>query len=183
MKKVTRLETFPGPVAVLATADEAVVLVGSEASTLARAVRRTDECGDDSFVELYDATTSTYYDVLVGDVGDGEGPTVLGVLLTPSLGSKRPALRLEAELARRLLDVPVDERTVGEVRGPGEIEDDSTRATVYGLVDDLDAAVNEDPEACPGCGCRPGEGTTDGCDDPAGCGFYRALAGENDPAE
>jgi hypothetical protein len=33
-----------------------------------------------------------------------------------------------------------------------------------------------DPEACPGCACLPGDGLTDGCDDPAGCGFYRANA-------
>jgi hypothetical protein len=27
--------------------------------------------------------------------------------------------------------------------------------------------------ACPGCGCRPGDGRTEGCDDADGCGFLR----------
>lgn len=26
-------------------------------------------------------------------------------------------------------------------------------------------------EACPGCGCMPGDGVTEGCDDPIGCGY------------
>lgn len=30
-----------------------------------------------------------------------------------------------------------------------------------------------DPEACPGCGSRPGDGITPGCDDPMGCGHNR----------
>ena len=30
----------------------------------------------------------------------------------------------------------------------------------------------EDPEACPGCGCRPGDGRTEGCHHPDGCGFW-----------
>ncbi len=30
-----------------------------------------------------------------------------------------------------------------------------------------------DPEACPGCGCVPGDGITDGCHDPDGCGFHQ----------
>jgi hypothetical protein len=31
------------------------------------------------------------------------------------------------------------------------------------------------PEACPGCGCLPGDGLTDGCEDPTGCGYFRAF--------
>ena len=31
-----------------------------------------------------------------------------------------------------------------------------------------------DPEACPGCGSKPGDGITYGCDDPMGCGHNRA---------
>jgi hypothetical protein len=31
-----------------------------------------------------------------------------------------------------------------------------------------------DPEACPGCGCMPGDGRTYGCADPDGCGFMNA---------
>ena len=30
----------------------------------------------------------------------------------------------------------------------------------------------EDPEACPGCGCRPGDGRTEGCKHPDGCGYW-----------
>jgi type IV secretory pathway VirB10-like protein len=30
-----------------------------------------------------------------------------------------------------------------------------------------------DPEACPGCGCLPGDGLTEGCEDEGGCGYYR----------
>jgi hypothetical protein len=34
-----------------------------------------------------------------------------------------------------------------------------------------------DVEACPGCGCIPGDGVTTGCTHPAGCGFYTAEGG------
>lgn len=30
-------------------------------------------------------------------------------------------------------------------------------------------------EACPGCGCLPGDGYTPGCDDPDGCGYFAAV--------
>ena len=30
-----------------------------------------------------------------------------------------------------------------------------------------------DPNACPGCGCLPGEGTTEGCHHTDGCGWAR----------
>lgn len=33
-----------------------------------------------------------------------------------------------------------------------------------------------DPEACPGCGCRPGDGITAGCNDVGGCGTNRHQA-------
>lgn len=32
-----------------------------------------------------------------------------------------------------------------------------------------------DPEDCPGCGCKPGDGITRGCEAEAGCGYYRAA--------
>lgn len=34
---------------------------------------------------------------------------------------------------------------------------------------DQDEVVHAD--ACPGCGCRPGDGATPGCTHPLGCGF------------
>lgn len=32
-------------------------------------------------------------------------------------------------------------------------------------------------ERCPGCGCEPGDGLTEGCAHPEGCGFFRELEG------
>jgi hypothetical protein len=42
----------------------------------------------------------------------------------------------------------------------------------------LDAILEQlrDPEACPSCGRRPGEGLTAGCEDAFGCGYRRTLA-------
>ena len=37
------------------------------------------------------------------------------------------------------------------------------------LADEEDAEAG--PEACPGCGCKPGDGPTAGCVHPLGCGF------------
>jgi hypothetical protein len=37
-----------------------------------------------------------------------------------------------------------------------------------------DAQFDSPPaDACPGCGKRPGEGLTPGCEHPAGCGYWR----------
>ncbi len=33
----------------------------------------------------------------------------------------------------------------------------------------------DDDDACQGCGCRPGDGLTPGCDHPEGCGFFRSV--------
>lgn len=35
---------------------------------------------------------------------------------------------------------------------------------------DLEEEEEEDEEACPGCGCVPGDGITEECNDPLGCG-------------
>lgn len=32
----------------------------------------------------------------------------------------------------------------------------------------------DDPEACPGCGCKPGDGITEGCEAEDGCGYFRS---------
>ena len=42
----------------------------------------------------------------------------------------------------------------------------------------VECTTDEDPEACPGCGCGPGDGRTKGCSDPDGCGYYEALESE-----
>jgi len=38
------------------------------------------------------------------------------------------------------------------------------------------AACRADADACPGCGCEPGDGVTASCNDPAGCGYFKAQA-------
>jgi hypothetical protein len=38
----------------------------------------------------------------------------------------------------------------------------------------LDEIVDEE-DACPGCGCKAGDGRTDGCKHPDGCGYFDAL--------
>lgn len=42
-------------------------------------------------------------------------------------------------------------------------------------------AESDDIEACPGCGCGPGDGLTAGCTDPDGCGYWTALHAEPAP--
>jgi len=39
------------------------------------------------------------------------------------------------------------------------------------------ASQPADPDACPGCGCKPGDGYTAECEHPAGCGYFKAMAG------
>jgi len=39
----------------------------------------------------------------------------------------------------------------------------------------LKYSLPTDDDACPGCGCKPGDGTTEGCDHPDGCGFFAAV--------
>lgn len=46
-------------------------------------------------------------------------------------------------------------------------------AGYMGEADDDD--VIDDPEACPGCGSRAGSGANPKCDDPMGCGFWKAF--------
>lgn len=44
--------------------------------------------------------------------------------------------------------------------------------------DDDDEFEVTDPEACPGCGTKPGEGVTPDCDHPAGCGYWKEVSPE-----
>ncbi len=41
------------------------------------------------------------------------------------------------------------------------------------IVEELEDLLPKNPEACPGCGCLPGDGITDGCEDEDGCGYHR----------
>lgn len=36
--------------------------------------------------------------------------------------------------------------------------------------------LTADPEACPGCGCKPGDGITAACNHPEGCGYFKQVA-------
>lgn len=40
-----------------------------------------------------------------------------------------------------------------------------------GYIVEGDEPSADDQDACPGCGCLPGDGVTPGCQDPDGCGF------------
>jgi len=51
------------------------------------------------------------------------------------------------------------------------------------LPDDIDFDTVQALDACPGCGCVPGDGVTEGCDHPDGCGYYKPTTpdlGETD---
>lgn len=48
----------------------------------------------------------------------------------------------------------------------------------FGKAWDNDGSENDDPEACPGCGCKPGDGITESCNDPGGCGESKLRRGE-----
>ena len=41
-------------------------------------------------------------------------------------------------------------------------------------LDAIEEALDND-ERCPGCGSEPGDGITEGCNDEAGCGYFRTL--------
>ena len=42
-----------------------------------------------------------------------------------------------------------------------------------GYTDGVEFAADMDAEACPGCGCQPGDGVTASCNHPDGCGEAR----------
>lgn len=42
-----------------------------------------------------------------------------------------------------------------------------------GWFDDDDDVDDTEAENCPGCGCGPGDGHTETCFHPAGCGFFK----------
>jgi hypothetical protein len=69
-------------------------------------------------------------------------------------------------------------RLVGEIRERLDQLDDLVRTEeATGSNDQVEV---DDPEEhpCPGCRCRPGEGVTDGCMHPDGCGYWKALYAE-----
>ena len=40
---------------------------------------------------------------------------------------------------------------------------------------ELAAELSEMKYACPGCGCKPGDGITETCNHPVGCGYSKAV--------
>lgn len=38
------------------------------------------------------------------------------------------------------------------------------------------AGIDAKPDACPGCGCEPGDGVTTACQHPEGCGYWKEQA-------
>lgn len=55
---------------------------------------------------------------------------------------------------------------------PGAIE-----GVMNFIVDNSDAYGLDDNDTCPSCGCKPGDGVTEDCDDEEGCGFHKNLEG------
>lgn len=46
--------------------------------------------------------------------------------------------------------------------------------------EDSDEENEHDDFPCPGCGCKPGDGMTEGCEAEEGCGYFRSLMNDND---
>jgi hypothetical protein len=60
-----------------------------------------------------------------------------------------------------------------------KVEKQDGFSVVVSWEDEEDAEVEEvDPEACPGCCCRPGDGISEKCEHPEGCGFNRVRAAD-----
>jgi len=79
---------------------------------------------------------------------------------------------------------PLDVIDIAAALGLGEVDVSEALAELDSL-DHLDLDGDErfewsgkDEDACPGCGCKPGDGITDTCDHPDGCGYFKALADE-----
>lgn len=73
--------------------------------------------------------------------------------------------RYEVAGGRIVVTVWPNATRIAELEGAYEIGDGGALTPVAKL----------DPEACPGCGCRPGDGITTGCFDPDGCGYWRTF--------
>lgn len=86
--------------------------------------------------------------------------------------------REEAEaagLTQTLVDYVVDMAVGNAMSVEGAIDRDYFEQLVDGIIQGVATEFSVDPEACPGCGCKPGDGITFGCDHPEGCGYWRSF--------
>ncbi len=65
---------------------------------------------------------------------------------------------------------------IGEGRQLGYLPGAAAVALGWAEARDNDDDNDDDDEACPGCGCTPGDGVTSGCNHPDGCGFAKEGA-------
>lgn len=123
---------------------------------------------------------------------DAEAAAAVAALIIADLaGPRRDVLR--DLCAKRYVDfVFVEEGADCELRERYGAEDRATYAACCGMVFlwlrrehgveppawyAREDAADEDIEACPGCGCMPGDGRTPGCTHPGGCGYMAGEAG------
>lgn len=48
---------------------------------------------------------------------------------------------------------------------------EAVEAAVALIVENWNCTDEDEEDACPGCKCKPGDGRTEGCTHPVGCGF------------
>lgn len=105
----------------------------------------------------------------VVEVGEDE----VEVHKSPSMGLAATAVALE--VAKINIELALQDLGAAE-EARARAEDQARRAEDS----DLGAPDSDLGEACPGCGCMPGDGLTEGCNHPEGCGFYHALMANSD---
>lgn len=82
------------------------------------------------------------------------------------------ALATELDAMRFRMEQIIAELRTLEADGDADVllkAHDLVEETSWSLAGDGSDMVEDD--ACPGCGCKPGDGATPGCTDPVGCGF------------
>jgi hypothetical protein len=92
--------------------------------------------------------------------------------LAEMLGYKRPYGQLQCSngaFVSSLLDFFDD--------NPGAMEAVSEWVMENHDLEEEDEEEELDEEACPGCGCMPGDGITEECNDPVGCGEAKKQRG------
>jgi hypothetical protein len=96
-------------------------------------------------------------------------------------------VEMAMEVVENSMESPEELRGRGRGRGLSGIREndeeahDSDVEACEGCGRPLDAEgkcrkCEDDEDACPGCGCRPGDGITPGCNDPMGCGYWKEYS-------